>query len=348
MTDAARFRVAVVGCGGMGRTWVRLACEHPWIEPVALVDVRREAAEAMAQRFDLPSALVHDSLGEALERARPDVVFDVTVPAAHAEVTIAALEAGCHVLGEKPMAETIEQARRMVKAARRADRVYAVAQTRRPNPHAYRLIELLRRGAIGPVEEVHADFFLGPHFGGFRDQMDDVLLLDMAIHTFDQARQITAANPVAVYCHAFNPPRSWYRGNASAEAIFEMRNADGREIVFTYRGSWCAEGLNTDWNAAWRVIGEQGSATWDGAENVRAQAVKPDGEQRFMRDLVDLPIPDVSLEHTGHAGIIHDFIDSLRHGRPPMCPCDDNIRSLAMVHAAVDSARKRQRVEVAW
>jgi predicted dehydrogenase len=75
---------------------------------------------------------------------------------------------------------------------------------------------------IGTVGSVHADFFLVPHFGGFRDLMDSPLILDMAIHTFDQARLITEANPVSVYCHEFNPPGSWYKGNASVICIFEM------------------------------------------------------------------------------------------------------------------------------
>ena len=69
----------------------------------------------------------------------------------------------------------------------------------------------------GPQHHVTlADFFIGAHFGGFRDEMAHVLLLDMAIHTFDQARKILGADPVSVYCHEFNPAGSWYAGASSA------------------------------------------------------------------------------------------------------------------------------------
>src|SRR5690606_19566584 len=125
---------------------------------------------------------------------------------------------------------------------------------------------------------LHADFFLGPHFGGFRDAMDSPLIVDMAIHTFDQARFISGADPVSVYCHEYNPPGSWYAGNASAVCIFEM--SDGS--LFTYRGSWCAEGFPTSWESDWRATGSRGTARWDGRSMPAAEIVDESGEQGFL------------------------------------------------------------------
>ena len=80
----------------------------------------------------------------------------------------------------------------------------------------------MQSGAVGPLTTVNCDFYIGAHFGGFRDRMEHVLLLDMAIHTFDQARFIMGADPVSVYCNEWNPAGSWYDHDASAIAIFEM------------------------------------------------------------------------------------------------------------------------------
>jgi predicted dehydrogenase len=91
---------------------------------------------------------------------------------------------------------------------------------------------------------------MGPHFGGFRESMRHVLLLDMAIHTFDAARFLSGEDALAVYCHETNPRGTWYEHGASATAVFEMTNG----VTFTYRGSWCAEGLGTGWGADWRII----------------------------------------------------------------------------------------------
>src|SRR5207248_2903614 len=116
---------------------------------------------------------------------------------------------------------------------------------------------------------LNADFYIGAHFGGFRDEMESPLLLDMAIHTFDAARFASGADPVSVYAEEFNPSWSWYGGNCSATAIFEMTGG----LRFTYRGSWCAEGLPTSWESEWRAVGAKGSATWNGESSPLAEVV---------------------------------------------------------------------------
>lgn len=349
MAKRGDVKVVVAGCGGMANSWVRLTKAAPRTQIVGLVDVRREAAEAMAGRHDLPGDIVYPTLKAALKSAKPDAVFDVTIPAAHGPVTLEALRGGCHVLGEKPMSDSLPMARRMVAAAKRAGKLYAVTQTRRPLPKMMSIQKFLKGGAIGPVEEAHCDFYIGAHFGGFRDEMADVLLVDMAIHTFDQARMLTGADPVAVYCHSFNPKRSWYKGDASAVAIFEMRTPKG-DVVFSYRGSWCAEGLNTSWECAWRIIGRKGTLTWDGREGIQAAAVDPKGKHAFTSQMVDVPVAPVTMDYTGHEYLIRDFLDCVRTGgrRKPMCPCEDNIKSLAMVLAAVKSAHSGKREKVVW
>ncbi len=349
MAKKSDVRVVVVGCGSMSNHWVSVTRAAPRTRIVGLVDVRREAAEAMAQRHGLDRAVVFDTLKQAIAATRPDAVFDVTIPAAHHQVTIEALRHGCHVLGEKPMSDTLAQARRMVAAANKARRLYAVTQTRRPLPAMLTIQQLLRGGALGRVEEAHCDFFIGAHFGGFRDDMADVLLVDMAIHTFDQARMLTDTDPVAVYCHSFSPKRSWYRGDACAVAIFEMRTPRG-DVVFTYRGSWCAEGLPTSWESQWRIVCGKGTLLWDGGQSIRAQRVKPDGKPGFHAEMQDVAVEPVTLERTSHEYLIHDFLDCVRSGgrRKPMCPCDDNIKSLAMVLAAVKSAHSGKREKVVW
>jgi predicted dehydrogenase len=263
------------------------------------------------------------------------VVFNCTVPEAHRKVTLAALAHGCHVLGEKPLADSLENAQEMVTAAEKAGRIFAVMQNRRFHPGIRRLRRFLQAGAIGDLTTVHSDFYIGAHFGGFRDHMEHVLLLDMAIHTFDAARLIAAADPVSVYCTEWNPAGSWYDHDASAVAVFQLSN----RIVYTYRGSWCAEGVNTSWESDWRVIGQKGSVTWDGGEAFAAQVSARTGS--FRSELADVQVPPLqSGDRTGgHSGQIADFVDCVRTGRIPETICTDNIKSLAMALGAVASAQ---------
>jgi len=337
MSEHSKVRVVQAGCGNMSAAWIEPALKIPQLQYVGLVDPNLENARKTAARFGLPESIIFSSLGDALEKTRPDVVFDVTVPAAHYEITMQALRFGCHVLGEKPMSDTLENARQMVAAARDAGKIYAVIQNRRYEPNVQRVREFLETGAIGTPHTIHADFFLGPHFGGFRDLMAQPLLVDMAIHTFDAARYLAALDPVNVYCKSFNPVGSWFAGDACAIAIFDMKNADGNPVVFCYRGSWCAEGLPTSWQACWRIIGDKGTLLWNGEDEIRVE-VAGDSSSDFMRPAREISVPPKTVEHTHHAALIREFISCFQNGGVPQTRAADNIKSLAMVLGAVESA----------
>src|SRR5690606_8380810 len=108
--------------------------------------------------------------------------------------------------------------------------------------------------------------------------------------------------------------------------------------------------FHTDWNADWRVVGEKGTLHWDGDKLVEAEIVADPADPGFFRklnratfDLVDQPL-------SGHDYLIREFADCILSGvtQRPSCPCEDNIKSFAMVEAAVESARTGQAVDVRW
>ncbi len=328
----------------MGRAWGQNLRDAPDVEVVAWVDLRPEAAARAAAEHGLGDIHIGADLAAAIDATRPDFVVDVTVPEAHRDVTVAALGAGLPVLGEKPMAATLEQAREMVAASERAGLLYMVSQSRRYNRGLAALRALIAEQLGSPLGILNSDFYLGPHFGGFRDRMDSPLLLDMAIHTLDAARYLSGADPVAVYCEEFNPPWSWYAGNACATAIFELTGG----LRYTYRGSWCGEGRPTSWEAEWRAVGPRGSATWDGHDTPVAEVVTERESDAFEAPVErrEGALPPTEGFGEGIAGSLRDFLHALRTGATPMGECHDNIKSLAMVFAAIESARSGRRVPV--
>ena len=329
----------IVGAGGMGRAWGRNLKAHDGVQIVGWVDIRADAARAAAEELQLTGLHTGDDLGKAIAEAKPDFVVDVTVPEAHRDVTVQALAAGVPVLGEKPMASSMAEAREMVAASEKADKLYMVSQSRRYDANLDALRRLVR-DHVGPLGILNSDFYLGAHFGGFRDEMANVLILDMAIHTFDAARFLCEADPVAVYCEEFNPPWSWYRGNASATAIFEMTGG----LRYTYRGSWCSEGRSTSWEAEWRAVGPRGTATWDGVSDHPPVADAVTGSAGFTREVQAHTAFVPSGVPGGIAGSLRDFLHALDTGETPMGECHDNIKSLAMVFGAIESAATGQRV----
>lgn len=327
ITEPRPLRALVVGAGGMGRAWLRAIDASDLVELAGVVDIDAEAAaRAVADR---PGVSHGTALADLADGA--DFVVDVTIPEAHHAVTLEALGLGLPVIGEKPLAATLAEAVDLVRAADRAGELFMVSQNRRYNAHLWAL--KAQTQALGEIGILTHEFFKAPHFGGFRDAMDHPLILDMAIHNFDAARFLLDADPVAVYCEEYNPPWSWYDGDAAATAVFEMSGG----IRFVYTGSWCSEAQETSWNSNWRVSGRHGTATWN-------------GETAPILELLDdrnSPSGAATPPGDGLAGSLAQFVRALRTGEIPMLYAADNLQSLAMVHGAIASAETGRRVDIA-
>ena len=334
----AKETVVVVGAGGISGAWFPRLIEEG-IPILAVVELDPKVARKALKRHGL-QAEVSTDLRAMLKKHHPTFVLDLSTPDAHAPVTITALKAGCHVLGEKPMAASMPEARRMVRASEQTGNLYMVAQTRRWDSRHASLREGLRRGLIGDVTTINCDFYMGAHFGGFREQMQSPLILDMAIHQFDLARFFTGADPVAVYAHEFNPKGSWYKGDVAATCVFEM--TDG--IVFNYRGSWCAEGCPTSWNGDWRVIGTKGTMIYEKNQDPMGEVALPGSG--FERKRKAIRVPKVGVRYEGFHGALSEMLAYLRKGTLPQTECHDNIKSLAMVFAAIESAKRKRRIPI--
>lgn len=329
-------RAVLVGAGPMGRAWAETIRGHPDVRLVCWVDLVVDRVVQGVQELRLGDVAADDDLLAALDRHAPDFVVDVSVPGAHHEVTAACLDRRVAVLGEKPMAATLEEARDLVERSERSVTLFVVSQNRRYNQGLVAFRGLLAE-ELGELGQLNVEFYRAPHFGGFRDEMDSPLLVDMAIHAFDAARYLSGSDPLSVSCSELNPPWSWYRGAASAVADFELDNG----AHFSYQGSWCAAGHETSWDGSWRAVGARGSALWDGTTDPVAELLPgDDGSTRTVR------AGPASIPGPGIAGSLADFVDALRNDRTPMGECHDNIKSLAMVSAALESSRTGSRVRL--
>ena len=105
------------------------------------------------------------------------------------------------------------------------------------------------------------------------------------------------------------------------------------ELRFAFTGNWAADGFRTSWTGLWRAVGERGSATWDGesAPRMEADGVKAVAPRPKRRD---------ADRFVGLEGALADFVAAVRTGSTPAGECHDNLRSLAMCHAAVESAER--------
>src|SRR5260221_5979115 len=188
----------MVGCGSMSPQWLRPAAELG-LQIEALVDLDEKNARLRAHEFNLDVPIFSD-VRTAVDKVRADALFDCTIPAAHKEVSSAAMEAGLHVLEEKPLALTYQDAADLVGLSRSTGRLHVVLQNRRFNRGIRSLREMVIQGVIGEITTIHVDFFVAPHFGGFREVMPHWLLAEIAIPAFGVARFVHWLNPQTVFC----------------------------------------------------------------------------------------------------------------------------------------------------
>ena len=147
-------RAGLVGAGYVSTYHARALRSLPFVEIVGVADPDETRAKVLAAQFGIPR--VYPSL-KAMAEARPNVIHVLTPPASHAALVLQALDMGCHVFVEKPMAETVADCDRMMARAREKGLVLSVNHSARMDPVVLEALELLRSGACGEI--TGADFF---------------------------------------------------------------------------------------------------------------------------------------------------------------------------------------------
>ncbi len=329
-SDQEPLRMIQVGAGGMGRAWLRNLAASSDVELVGLVDLDVQAARQAADEHGFGQVPVASSFEELPTAHDAQALINVTVPLAHHLVSTAALLRGLPVLCEKPLAESVSEGLSMVAASELSGQLMMVSQSRRywRNLSAYR-DQIAQLGEVGSLS---CRFFKAVHFPGFREEMAYPLLIDMAIHHVDLARDLIGSDPVSVYCDSHNPDWSWFTGDAATEAVFEFEGG----VRFSYSASWVTPGLETSWNGDWRLSAVDGTALWDGDSAPTAA--------RADDSVIEAVVPD---EPEQIAGSLVEFVHAVRSGTVPAGEVRSNVLSLAMVEAAIASAESGRRVTLA-
>lgn len=153
----SKVRVALLGCGGMAGAHVRRLKPNPDAEIVALCDVNVERLQAFADKHlsdYMPQPPFYTDPATMYAEAKPEAVVIVTPHTLHFEHGVQALEAGCHVLMEKPMVTDADQAYALAAKVREAGKVFVIGYNTPCTPEFAYLRELIRSGELGKLETV--------------------------------------------------------------------------------------------------------------------------------------------------------------------------------------------------
>ena len=184
-------RVGIIGCGGIafGKHMPSLKKQKS-VEMTAFYDVIPEKAEKAAAEFGAGEAKVYDDYRKLLEDKSIDVVHICTPNKSHAEIAIAALESGKHVMCEKPMAKTAADARKMLEAAKRTGKKLTIAYQNRFRPDSQYLKKLCADGELGEIYFAKAHAIRRravPTWGVFlnEEEQGGGPLIDIGTHALD-------------------------------------------------------------------------------------------------------------------------------------------------------------------
>ena len=339
MSNDGKLKLIHCGLGGMGRAWRENAVvSSPDFDVAAVVDVSEKARHEGGEQLNVPPERRFADLRDALAKVAADAVLTVTPPAVHVEHAKLAFANGLHLLTEKPIADSLENAKLMVKLAAGAGRQLVVAQNYRYSAAMAHLKRLVAERPVGALGHGHLDFYIGADFTGtFREAMAFPLLVDMAIHHLDLIRAVTGKNIARATAMSFRPQWSWYAHEPGLKMLLELE--DG--TPFSYSGDWSALGRQTAWNGSWRLQCADGSIHVEKYKIVVARCERWGKEFREE----EVAIPPAPLN--GQAALLADFARAIQDGAPAPTSGADNLWSFAAVMAGVESARTKRTVEVA-
>ncbi len=188
-----RLRAGVIGLGMMGRAHVRVWKDL--VEGVELVAVADSDPDALRETTDAHAVHGYPDAESLLAGESLDLVSVVVPTSLHLPTTLAALRAGAHVLVEKPIAATREEAEQMIEASRTANRMLTVGHIERFNPAIRELRRRLANGELGRIFEIRAT-----RLGPFPARIRDVgVVVDLAPHDLDVMRYLLGSDPVRLY-----------------------------------------------------------------------------------------------------------------------------------------------------
>ena len=322
-------RVGLLGAGMIAGVHAHAYRASPGVRLVAVADPVPGKAERIAERH---GAAVVPDLGAILELG-VDVVDICTPPTTHADATIAALEAGRHVLCEKPVTRTMDEARRVLAAAASAPGLLSVGQVARYGPDHRLARDLAAAGEIGTVRMLtHSTTTSLPGWSEAGWLADPATsggpLLDQGVHSFDYAGFLIGSPAVRVHCMAADSG-----AGPATYALATVRYENG--AIAHIECSW-AHPASHGFRLGAEVVGTEGRISWKYDHFMGGVLHPREGDTEWWDVLGDREFTDE----------LRAFFDAVRSGGPPPVPAAEAVESLRVALAALESARTGKTIDL--
>ncbi len=351
-------RVAIVGLGAVSGN-IHLPAYSQLGDRVSVVagcDIDSNARTFVRRKWHLPE--VYDNPEEMIEKTRPDIVAICTPPSLHREQTLIALDYGCHVFCEKPLAESLSQADEIIRASERAGR-YVVVNTQFPymNIHSSSK-KLIGSPEFGQLLFLHAWQTFHPTEtteAGWRGNLDRRLCFEFGVHVFELIRFFFDDDPVWIFAHM---PKFSREFKFDVVNVISLEFSDGRaaSIVLDRLSKGPERYLDM------RLDGEFASIHTSIGGEIRFEAGVYTRERRPFFNFNFVKGGKAVLQNGKRSRIIakdginpfasstaahfRNFIEAIENGTEPAATAKDNLNTLALAFAAYDSSESGKAIQM--
>jgi len=321
-------KIGFIGTGGIGRTQMRHLKGISGVEVVAAADISEKALESAKQ--DWPALIAFNDYREMLKAVpEMDAVSVCTPNALHMEPTVAALNAGKHVMVEKPLAMNAREGQKMVDAARKACKHLSIGFQERFSANATMLRKLIEAGELGKINYVRCQALRRrgiPNWGVFgrKDLQGGGPMIDIGVHILEVAhflmgapRPITATGNTWTYlgnkpCNVACPWSNWDHKTYTVEDLATGMIRFENGAMLSIEASFAAHIEEDVWNL--QIMGDKGGAIYNPAKvfsdrsgymlnSTPAFVGKWDAFERKMRHFVEVVRDGKTNLSSGEAGL---------------------------------------------
>lgn len=332
-----------IGVGGWGQHWCMAVLPRlrdlGLAMPIAAVDINPDALEKAKTQLGLGDDQLYTNAAEALAKHKADFVTIVVPPAFHEEMVALAVEHGCHILSEKPIADTIAACCRIYCKVKRTGLKMAITMSHRFDQDKQTLEREIKSGKHGALSSlVGRNTWNCRKFGSwgkFRHEIADPLLVEGTVHHFDIIRALSGANAQTVYAVTWNPPWGEYAGDSNGLIIMTMTNG----VRVFYEGNKTSATTLNGWGQDYfRAECERATLELD---NRRLRVISDLSGERVITEkpLAKQPV-------WTNAWLAEMFVNWLNGGDAPPNTLDDNMQCCALLFAAIESAHTGHIIDV--
>ncbi len=329
---------AIVGTGSISNLHIRGLLEFPErCRIVALCDIYPEKAEAIKEKYNLTDAQVFSSHKDMLASGlKIDLVHVSTPPYVHASISIDAMDAGCNVLVEKPMAASVEECDRMLEAEARNGVVLGVIAQNRFRNGVYKLKKILDSGLAGKMRFAQvnsawwrAHCYYDLWWRGTWEKEGGGPTLNHAVHHIDMLNWLAGKAPTTVFAMLSNVMHDNAEVEDISVACVKYDDNSMAEILSSVVHHGEEQGITLQCENAKIAVPFDVKA-----ETGQANGFPKDGgNTELIAKITEYydSLPD--LKYEGHTGEIDDYLTALENGKRPMITGEDGKKTVELITA---------------